>query len=303
MPRRRRTRLVLIFLLPELALILSFVLVPIIGTFIISFKTSHGYGVGNYYSVITERSPDRALVIPENIIKAQPPPWGALVHNIIWVAIHVPVVVFLGLTLAYLLRDVVGSSIVKSIMFLGMVIPMVVGGLLIRFMFDSDLGVIPVFLRELGIKSLAHTWTNYPQTALIALILGSVWLWTGFSLTVYAAALESLPKSYIEAARVDGASDFQIFFKVVFPLVKHATIIVVVMTMLWDLKIFDIVFVSTRGGPGGATNVMALVMYNYFARALDYGKSAATAVILALISLIPGIWFIRRVVRPSAEKR
>ncbi len=295
--RRKRTKIILAFLLPELALILSFVLIPIMGTFVISFKTGHGYGLDNYYGVITERSPDKALVIPENIAKAQPPPWGALIHNIVWVAIHVPIVVFLGLGIAYLLHDVIGSSIVKSIMFLGMVIPMVVGGLLIRFMFDGDLGVVPLLFKKLGIEALSRTWINYPQTALIALILGSVWLWTGFSLTVYAAALESLPKSYIEAAKVDGASGFQIFFKVVFPLLKHATIVVVIMTMLWDLKIFDIVFVSTLGGPGGATNVMALIMYTYFARALDYGRSAATAVILALISLIPGIWFIKRVMR------
>ncbi len=298
--RRKRTKIILAFLLPELALILSFVLIPIMGTFVISFKTDHGYGLDNYYGVITERSPDKALVIPENIVKAQPPPWGALIHNIVWVAIHVPIVVFLGLGIAYLLHDVIGSSIVKSIMFLGMVIPMVVGGLLIRFMFDGDLGVVPLLFRKLGIEALSRTWINYPQTALIALILGSVWLWTGFSLTVYAAALESLPKSYIEAAKVDGASGFQIFFKVVFPLLKHATIVVVIMTMLWDLKIFDIVFVSTLGGPGGATNVMALIMYTYFARALDYGRSAATAVILALISLIPGIWFIKRVMRSGS---
>ncbi len=290
------------FLLPELILLITFVLTPIAGTFVISLQTDNGYGLGNYQRVITETSPDKALVIPRNIERLQPPPWGALIHNIVWVLIHLPLVVFLGLALAYLLHEVKGSSIVKTIIFLGMVIPMIVGGLLIRFMFDGSLGVVPLLFRALGVESLSKTWTNYPQTALLSLILGSVWLWTGFSLTVYSAAFESLPKSYIEAAKIDGASGLQIFFKVVFPMLRHATIVVVVMTMLWDLKIFDIVYVSTLGGPGGSSNVMALVMYLYFARALDYGRSAATAVILALITLIPGVWFIKQVMRHGPEK-
>ena len=247
MAGRRKKRIILAFLLPELILITSLVLAPILGTILLSFKTQNGYGLENYYNVITEDSPDKALVIPDNIVEGQPPPWGALIHNIVWVAIHLPIVVFLGLVLAYLLHDVAGSSIVKSIIFLGMVIPMIVGGLLIRFMFDGTLGVVPLVFKTLGMESLARTWTNYPQTALISLILGSVWLWTGFSLTVYSAAFESLPKSYIEAAKIDGASGVQIFFKVVFPLLKHATIVVVIMTMLWDLKIFDIVYVQRSG--------------------------------------------------------
>jgi multiple sugar transport system permease protein len=300
--RKRKYKIALLFLLPELILLVVFVLTPIIGTVVISFMGPNGWGLDNYYGVVTEKSPDKALVLPENIAKARPPPWGAFIHNIVWVAIHLPIVVFLGMTLAYLLHEVKGSAIVKSIFFLGMVIPMIVGGLLIRFMFDGTLGVVPLIFKTLGVKSIvSKTWTNYPQTALLSLILGSVWLWTGFSLTVYSAAYESLPKSYIEAAKIDGASGFQIFFKVVMPLLKHATIIVVIMTMLWDLKIFDIVYVSTLGGPGGSSNVMALVMYLYFARSLDYGRSSATAVILALITLIPGAWFIKRVMKGGRE--
>ena len=289
---RVRRRVVIAFLIPELILLVSLVLGPILGTVYMSFKTEEGLGLDNYRAVIEERSPDKALVLLNDMPRS--PPWGALVHNLVWTAIHLPVVVVLGLILAYLLREVYGSSAIKSVFFLGMVIPMVVGGLLIRFMFDEYIGIVPKLLGALGVDGIvAKTWTNYPETALLALILGSIWLWTGFSLTVYSAALENIPPSYIEAARVDGASGFQIFFKIVVPMLKHATIVVVVMTMLWDLKIFDIVYVSTLGGPGGSSNVMALVMYTYFARALDYAKSSATAVLLALLTLIPGIWFIR----------
>ncbi len=290
----REKRYFLFFTLPAYVLIAIFVITPIIGTVIISFETKNGFGLDNYVKVITETSPEKALVYLRRM--PRPPPWGAMIHNFIWIAIHLPLSILLGLVLAYLLRSVRGSSIVKSIMFLGMVVPMIVGGLLIRFMYDEFIGIFPRLFALLGFKGiLAKDWLIYPQTALFALILGAVWLWTGFNLTVFAAALESVPTSTIEAAMIDGANSWQIFSRIVVPQLKPAIIIAVIMTVLWDLKIFDIVYVSTFGGPGGASNVLALVMYLYFARALDYGRSAAVSIILALLTLIPGIWFIREV--------
>jgi multiple sugar transport system permease protein len=164
-----------------------------------------------------------------------------------------------------------------------MVVPPVVGGLIIRFMFDGVVGIVPAIFSFMGIEALSKTWTNYPSTALYALILGSLWIWLGFSITVFSAALESIPRSHIDAARVFGAPMRHIFLKVIVPQLKPAIVIVTVMTALWDMKIFDVVYASTGGGPGGSTSVLALVMYSYFARALDYYKSAAVAVILALI--------------------
>jgi len=176
-------------------------------------------------------------------------------------------------------------TFVKAVLFIGIVIPPAIGGLLIRFMFDGVVGIVPAFFRFLGIESLAKTWTSYPETALLALILGSVWLWLGFGVTVFSAAIEAIPRSHIDAARVFGASGWQIFYKVVAPQLKPAITIVVVMTALWDMKIFDVVYASTGGGPGGATSVLALVMYQYFARALDYYSAAVVAVILTLVTV------------------
>lgn len=293
--RRRYKKIAIAFLAPSLALMIIFVVYPILGTIYLSFTCGHTLCLSNYGSILAERAPDLALVYPKGFGSA--PPWGALIHNIIWIAIHVPAVVFLGLSLAYILRTTVGGWIIRSLIFMGMVVPMIVGGLIIRFMFEDPTGVIPKIFSMLGVQSLAKTWTNYPDTALFALILGSIWLWTGFSTTVYSAALETVPKDYIEAARIDGASGWQIFFHVIVPMLKPATTVVTLMTILWDLKIFDIVYVSTLGGPGGSSNVLALVMYRYFARALDYERAAATAAILTALTLIPGIILARRVIK------
>ncbi|WFO76356.1 sugar ABC transporter permease [Desulfurococcaceae archaeon MEX13E-LK6-19] len=294
----REIKHALFFMSPGLIMIAIFVITPIIGTLYISFVTDNGIGLDNYAAVISESSPDKALIKLEDM--PRPPPWGALIHNFVWIAIHLPLTTFLGLILAYMLKMVYGRSIVKSIMFIGMVIPMVIGGLIIRFMFDKYIGIVPRLFGFLGITMLDKTWTSYPDTALLSLILGSIWLWTGFSLTIHAAAIDSLPQSYIEAAKIDGASTWQIFYKVVAPSVRSATLTVVVMTMLWDLKIFDIVYAATKGGPGGSSTVLALVMWLYFARALDYGRAAATAIILTLLTLVPATIFIKRVVKRSA---
>ncbi|BAA78947.2 ABC transporter, permease protein [Aeropyrum pernix K1] len=285
----------LVFLLPAFTFITIFVIAPSIATVYLSLNVDGHINLEKYAEVVSERSPDKALIMITS--RPESPPWGALIHNIIWMALHIPLVTFLGLFLAYLLKYTFGSSIVKTIVFIGMVIPMVVGGLIVRFMFDEYVGVVPLVFKALGVDFLAKTWTNYPQLSLLSLILGSVWLWTGFSLTVYSAALGSIPSSFIEAARIDGAGHWHIFWKIVFPLVRPATIIVVVMTMLWDLKIFDIVYVATLGGPGGSSNVLALVMYQYMARALDYQAASAVAVILTLLTLPPGLWLALRLRR------
>lgn len=284
----------LFFLLPPFTLILVFVIYPILATFYYSFydRETGGLTLDNYRDVILTSNPLNMLIARSISIT---PPWGALVHNMLWVLIHVPTVTILGLIIAYLLKyHVRGGVLIKAILFLGIVIPPAVGGLIIRFMFESDIGVIPMLFSALRIESLSRTWTSYPETALLALILGSIWLWLGFAVTVFSAAIEAIPRSHVEAARVFGASSWQIFYRVVAPQLKPAITIVVIMTLLWDLKIFDVVYASTGGGPGGSTSVLALVMYNYFARGLDYYKSAAIAVILTLIVAPFILLFIRR---------
>ena len=164
---------------------------------------------------------------------------------------------------------------------------------MINFMFDRNLGVVNAFLGLFGFQ--AKSWTAYPDSALLSLIFGSVWLWTGFSVILYSAGLETIPKDYYEAAELDGAGPWKTFTKITIPLLKPITVVVATMTLLWELKIFDIVYVTTAGGPGGASNVMALQMYIYAFRALDFNRAAVVAVILTLFTLLVSIPLIRSV--------
>jgi len=284
-----------LFFIPALSLISLFVIFPVFNTVYISFFAPSGEFVGldNYFDVLSRRE----MINIERISEGKTNRLGALVHNAIWILIHLPVSVFSGLMLAIILGDVKGSSIVKSIVFLGMVTPMIVGGLILRFTFERGVGIVNALFNLVGFEYLARTWTVYPDTALFALIFGSVWLWTGFSMILYSAGLATIPKDYYEAAKLDGSSPLRTFYRITFPLLKPINITVVTMTLLWELKIFDIVYVATLGGPGGATMVLSLLMYNMGFRAFDFNSAAVVATFLTILTLLVMIGMARYMVK------
>lgn len=267
-----------------MALIILFVIFPVFNTVYISFFSPEGefVGLSNYFDVLGRRE----VVNWERISQGRSFPLGALIHNVIWIMVHLPLSLFSGLLLAVILRDVKGASIVKSTIFLGMVTPLIVGGLILRFTFEKEVGVVNALFNLLGFEQLTRTWTAYPDTALFALIFGSVWLWTGFSMILYSAGLATIPKDYYEAAKLDGATPFRTFYRITLPLLKPITLTIVTMTILWELKIFDIVYVATGGGPGGASNVLALLMYTLAFRAFDFNSSAVVATFLTALTLL-----------------
>ena len=282
-----------LFFSPAIFLIVFFVAFPVLQTVYLSFfsPTDEFVGLDNYFDVLSQKEVLNIEGFPKW------PPLGALIHNLIWILIHLPLTMFSGLILAVILKDVKGSSIVKSAVFLGMVTPLIVGGIILRFTFERGVGVVNAFFNVLGFEQLARTWTAYPETALFALIFGSAWLWTGFSMIIYSAGLATIPKEYYEAAKIDGTSPFRTFFRITFPLLKPMTITVVTMTILWELKIFDIVFVATRGGPGWASNVLAYQMWLLAFRDLNFNSAAAVATFLTFLTLFVTIGMIRYMVR------
>lgn len=293
----RHIKIPFFFLIPAFLLLAAFVLYPIVNTVYLSFIDQSGNFVKleNYKKVFgTKLYP---LINVKNVALGKFP-MGALIHNILCMTIHLPLCVFFGLLLAVLLRDVKGGSIMKSVIFLGMVIPLIVGGVLVRFTLDRDAGVLNGILRAIGLGGLVADWTVYPNTALIAVILGSVWIWTGFSMIVYSAGLEGIPIDLYEAAKIDGASRWKTFWRITVPMLKPATIIVVTMTLLWELKIFDIVYIVTNAGPGGASDVMAFRMYiQAFQPPPNYGTASAIATMLTIITLGFAAYMVNRMTK------
>lgn len=300
----------LLFFAPALILAVFLVVYPALQTLFLGFFSGEGgrqceifveearrqcefVGFDNYADVLTNRDTINAANLP------WPPPLGTLLHNGIWIAIHLPISLFAGLWLALILRDVKGASIVKSFVFLGMVTPMVVGGVILLFLLEQGIGIVPSFFGLLGVESLNVNWAVRSELLLLGLIFGSVWLWTGFSLIVYSAGLTTIPKDYFEAARVDGASPGRIFFRIAFPLLKPITLVVVVMTLLYELKLFDVVFVAAGSRGGGGADVLALQMFRYgFVRSPpNAGWAAVVASLLTLMTLLATLLVLRRMVK------
>src|SRR2546422_3226763 len=291
-PRGRKTAARVVFLAPALVLVMFLVVYPVLQTVYLSFVTSQGTPtLGNYQGVLTDPTTVNPTGLP------WPPPLGTLIHNALWIAIHLPISLFFGLWLALILRDVKGSSIVKSAIFLGMVTPMVVGGVILRFLFEEGPGVVPAFFETVGVPSLNKSWLVFRETALLGLIFGSVWLWTGFSLIVYSAGLTTIPKDYFEAARVDGTPPSRMFFRITFPLLKPLTLVIVVMTILWELKIFDIVVAATNFGGGVGADTLALQVYRFFFYDSDVGRAAVVASLLTLLTLLSTSLILRRMAK------
>jgi len=278
---------------------LFLVIYPILQTLYLSFLTPSGgfAGLRNYSEVLNDPNILNVAGFPKW------PPLGALVHNAIWVLMHLPLSMFAGLALAIILRELKGSSVVKSIVFLGMVTPLIVGGIILQFTFVKDYGIITAFFGNVGLEQLNITWTGYPQTALFALIFGSVWLWTGFSMIVYSAGLATIPKEYYEAAQIDGAGPFKTFRRITFPLLRPLNVVVITMTILYDLKIFDIVYAASYGGPGrpGASTVLAFEMWQtafiFVRNAFRFNEAAVIAVLLTILTFVVTIPMVRYTVR------
>jgi multiple sugar transport system permease protein len=280
-------------LIPAFFLLVIFVFYPIVDTVYVSFLSKNGNFVGLYnYNYVLFEKVNPLINIPN--ISQGLFPMGALIHNLIWIGIHLPLTVLLGLAFAVLLRDVKGGTIVKAIVFLGIVVPLVVGGVLFRYVYDKDAGVVNAALRVMGLGAYARDFTQFRDTALFSVILGSIWIWTGFAMIVYSAGLEGIPKEMYEAAEIDGASRWRTFWRITVPMLRATTLVVITLTLLWELKIFDIVYVVTYGGPGGASSVLAFDMYFQAFYANDLGSGAAIAVILTLMTFGVAAYLVNR---------
>jgi ABC-type sugar transport system permease subunit len=164
-------------------------------------------------------------------------------------------------------------------------------------MYDPESGVINNLLRGIGLDGLARAWIADPREATLCLIGAAIWQYTGFAMTIYLAAIRDIPRETIEAAKVDGATTGQIFRLVIVPNVGHATMIVIGMLTLFSLKVFDLVWVMTMGGPGISTEVLPYFMFVATFRQQLVGLGAAISVVillLAIVVVVPYAWWSMR---------
>jgi len=268
-----------LYVAPALLILAFFLVYPAVHTIVLSFgdKTGEVFGgLSNYRFIFTNRGMQIALR-----------------NNLLWVVVFTAVTVGLGLAMAVLLDRVKYERVAKAIIFLPMAISFVGSGIIWKFIYAfrpasvGQIGLLNAIVVGLGGEPIGwlieRPWINN-----FALIFVGIWIWTGFCMVVLSATYKGIPKSLLESARLDGANEWQVFWRITFPLMRSTIAVAATMMLITVLKIFDIVYVMTNGNFG--TEVIANRMYKEMFQFKNFGRASAIAVVL-LLAIIPVMLF------------
>lgn len=225
----------------------------------------------------------------------------ALAHTFVYAVAALTCEFLLGLGLAVLLnREMRGRGLFRAALLAPLMLPPVVAGVVWRLMLNPNFGAVNGTLKGLGFNTDALTWTASPKLALLSVVAVDVWQWTPFMFLVLLAGLQAIPQEPYEAARVDGATDWQTFCHVTLPLLKPAILIALLLRTMDLLRVFDQIFILTEGGPGFATETVSLYIYRAAFRFGDFGYAAAMSFVLLLLTNVISVLYIRLLQRQEA---
>lgn len=260
-------------LLPPLALYGAFMIYPLARVLTLSLyqwdglSTGTWVGMDNYVATLTD---PRLL--------------SAFVHALVLIVFYALIPVAIGLVLATLLTrsQVKGIGFFRTVVFLPQVIAMVVLAIAWRKIYAPD-GLLNTALRAIGLDSLTRAWLGDFSTALPAVGLIGTWVSTGLVTVLLMSGISGIPRSYYEAATLDGAGWWQQFRHITIPGVRAEILVSLTLTVINALKTFDLVYVTTSGGPGTSTTVPSYEVYNQAFRLGSVGTASSLAVVLTVV--------------------
>lgn len=283
---KREARLAWAFVLPALGAIVLIAFFPL------------AYTVWESFHVHDLRMPwrGRPLVWFANYIEVLGDGrfWEALLHTGIFTVGSVTLELVLGLVLALALnRAYRGRGLVRAAVLVPWAIPTVVAALLWRFMFDSQAGIANGVLMGVGLMEEPFVWFIHTTAAWVPIILADVWKMTPFVALLLLAGLQNIDRALYEAARIDGAGPWQQFVHVTLPLLKPAILVALIFRTLDAFRVFDLIFVLTGGGPGTATEPIALYTFSSLLQNLRFGYGSALSVVIFLVTFTLALFYIR----------
>jgi alpha-glucoside transport system permease protein len=274
----------ILFVLPALVVLGLFLIYPAYYTIRLAFYEGdfhfnfvHYVGLDNFKQLLTN---DKDFLDLSKF-----PPGGALINNLRWVIFYISLSLFIGLGLAVLAVRVRYERVVKTVIFVPMAIAATAVGIIWLFVYspDPDIGVLNAFL--VGLDSSFHpiAWLGRPDLVNYALIFAYIWASVGFVMVVLSAAIKGIPAEIMEAARVDGAGEWNIFRRIMLPMLSLPISVVTIWLFINVIKVFDIIYVMTTGGPGTSSRVIAFTMYEETFHNGRPGYGAAVAVIMLIL--------------------
>ena len=289
---KNRSRYPLYFAVPALTLYGLFFILPSLGGIAYAFTDWSSFsddvnfvGLKNFAKVFS--SNEHYLVYL----------WNTLLFTVATIVLKTVA----GLGLALLLNEGVKRlvNVYRVMIYIPVVLPFVVVGLIFRSILNPATGFLNTLLRAVGLDVLALNWLVDPHIALYSIIAVDTWKGVGYIMVILLAGLQTIPADYYEAAEVDGASGWQRFWYVTLPMLTPAMVVVTVLNVLYGLRVFDIVYAMTNGGPGYATEVLQTGIFEAFSKG-QYGLGTAISSILLVILLAAGYGVIRLLERQPA---
>lgn len=195
------------------------------------------------------------------------------------------------------------STAMRALMLVPWLLPLVVSATIFQWIFDLDSGVLNYVLTSLGIVPHRLPWITSVGFAMPAVIITNIWVGIPFSMAVFYSGLQSLPREILEAASLDGANKWQQFWQVVLPMLGPLTGVVFTLSVTYTVKVFDLIFILTAGGPANATQTLATYAYQLSFRELDWGHGAAVGNVLIVISLCFAVFYLRSFRRSLKAER
>ncbi|MGQ4386077.1 carbohydrate ABC transporter permease [Streptomyces sp. SAS_270] len=209
----------------------------------------------------------------------------------------------IGFALALLfVRPFPLNGLLRSLLLVAWLLPPVVSGTLFRWLLDADSGAYDALLRSAGLGSLSHDWLTDPHTSLGGVVFANVWVGMPFNMLLLLVGLHTIDPELYEAAAIDGANAWQRFRRITLPLMRPVSVTVLLLGLIYTFKVFDIVFVMTGGGPIDATRVLSLYVYEVFFTFFRFGQGAAAGLLLLVVPLLVGVFYVRRLRREQAEE-
>jgi ABC-type sugar transport system permease subunit len=261
-----------LFITPTMLIFLTFVLVPIAYAAYMSLFDWNGIseasfaGLQNYADLFGD-----------------PVFWVSLRNTLVYALGVVPLSMLLGLLAALGLNrtHLPGRALLRTIYFLPFVISAVATATVAVWIFGDTFGVVNKMLDAVGLEKVR--WLSNRDTALLTVIIATVWVRIGFCMLIYLAGLQSIPSDLLEAAAIDGASTRQRFFAITLPLLRPTTFLLLILNVIFSFEVFDLVFVMTTGGPGYATTVLTIYIYNTAFQTQSFGYASAIGMLFMAI--------------------
>lgn len=228
--------------------------------------------------------------------------WQALANTSLYSLVSVLVSLLLGFVAAIVMNyEIRGRVLYRIIFLLPWVIPRVVVGMTWKWIYDGQFGILNDLLFRLGLIDSYLSWIGSTQLAMGSLIAANIWRSFPFMFLMLLAGLQGIPREQYEAAMVDGADFFQKLWFITLPNLRFIFSIIIVLTLIWSFQDFDLIYVLTRGGPAGATEVLTTLVYRVSFKDFEFGRAASISTIILLILLLMSFIYLK-VFKKSIEE-